>query len=183
MNYNFTKLKEEISNIENWLTKEFTNIRTGLASITILDNVKVENYGTLTPVNQVANITTEDAKTIRISPWDASQIKELEKAIVSADLGVSVSVDDKGIRLAFPELTSERRQMLMKTAKDKLEQAKVSLRGERDKVWNDLQAKEKENEISQDDKFQLKEEMQEIIDGAGNVLESLFDKKEREIIN
>ncbi len=183
MNYNFTKLKEEISNIENWLTKEFTNIRTGLASITILDNVKVENYGTLTPVNQVANITTEDAKTIRISPWDASQIKELEKAIISADLGVSVSVDDKGIRLAFPELTSERRQMLMKTAKDKLEQAKVSLRGERDKVWNDLQAKEKENEISQDDKFQLKEEMQEIIDGAGNVLESLFDKKEREIIN
>ena len=182
MNYDFTKLKEEVSNIENWLTKEFSNIRTGLASITILDNVKVENYGNLTPVNQVANITTEDAKTIRISPWDTSQIKELEKAIVNADLGVSVAVDDKGIRLAFPELTSDRRQILVKVAKDKLEQAKVSLRGERDKVWNDVQEKEKENEISQDDKFQSKDEMQKVIDGASNVLESLFEKKEKEIM-
>ena len=182
MNYDFTKLKEEVSNIENWLIKEFSNIRTGLASITILDNVKVENYGNLTPVNQVANITTEDAKTIRISPWDTSQIKELEKAIVNADLGVSVAVDDKGIRLSFPELTSERRQMLVKIAKDKLEQAKVSLRGERDKVWNDLQVKEKENEISQDDKFQLKDEMQKVIDSANNRLESLLEKKEREIM-
>ena len=180
--YDFVKLKEEISNIENWLIKEFSNIRTGLASITILDNVKVENYGTLTPVNQVANITTEDAKTIRISPWDASQIKELEKAIIKADLGVSVAVDEKGIRLAFPELTSDRRQMLTKVAKDKLEQSKVSLRGERDKIWSDIQEKEKDNEISQDDKFQLKDEMQKIIDGAGNGLLSLFEKKEKEIM-
>jgi len=180
--YDFTKLKTEVSGIENWLIKEFSNIRTGLASITILDGVKVENYGTLTPVNQVANITAEDAKTIRISPWDTSQIKELEKAIINADLGVSVAVDDKGIRLSFPELTSERRQILVKVAKDKLEQAKVSLRGERDKVWNDIQMKGKENEISQDDKFQLKDEMQKVVDDMGGLLVGLFEKKEREIM-
>jgi len=182
MNYDFVKLKMETSAIESWLMKEFANIRTGLASITILDGVKVENYGVLTPVNQVASITTEDAKTIRISPWDLSQMKGLEKAIIKAELGVAVAVDEKGIRLSFPELTSERRQMFVKNAKDKLEQAKVSLRGERDKVWNDIQLKEKENEISQDDKFQLKDEMQKIVDDMGRTLLSLFEKKEREIM-
>jgi len=182
MNYDFTKLRVEISNIEDWLLKEFAGIRTGLASVTILDNVKVENYGALTPVNQVASITTEDAKTIRISPWDLSQMKGLEKAITNAELGVAVAVDEKGIRLSFPELTSERRQVFIKNAKDKLEQAKVSLRGERDKVWNDIQLREKEKEVSQDDKFQLKDEMQKIVDDMGRTLLSLFEKKEREIM-
>ena len=182
MTYNFVNLKKEVANIRDWLTKELMNIRTGLASITIFDNVRVENYGALTPVNQMANITTEDAKTIRVNPWDSSQIKGIEKAIISADLGVSVAVDDKGIRLSFPELTSERRQMFVKVAKDKLEQAKISLRGERDKTWNDIQTKEKANEISQDDKFQLKDEMQKIIDDESQMLENLFEKKEKEIM-
>ena len=181
MDYDFKKLKEETLNIENWLKKEFSNIRTGLASTAILDNVKIENYGVLTPIDQVASITTEDAKTIRIKPWDLSQVKAVEKAIVDANLGVSSAVDDKGIRLSFPELTSERREAFVKMAKDRSEQAKVSLRGERDKTWNDIQTKEKDGEISQDDKFQLKDLMQKIIDDSGQELVSLFEKKEKEI--
>jgi len=182
MSYNFEKLKKDVSNIEDWLAKELSGIRTGLASISILDNVKVDNYGSLSPINQVANITKEDAKTIRISPWDQSQIQPLEKALTEADLGISVAVDDKGIRMSFPELTSERRQDFVKMAKAKLEQAKVSLRGGRDEVWNELQLKEKEGEIGQDEKFQLKNEMQKIIDDKGIVLVELFEKKEKEII-
>jgi len=182
MNYNFTRFKQDVSNIETWLVKEFSSIRTGSASISIIDNVKVENYGSFSPINQLANVTKEDAKTIRISPWDLSQIKKIEKSLMEASLGVSVAVDDKGIRLSFPELTSERRQDFVKVAKDKLEQAKISLRGERDKVWGDIQLKEKGGEISQDDKFQLKDEMQKVIDDMGGVLLSLFEKKEKEII-
>ncbi len=182
MSYNFIKLKKDVAEIENWLKKEFSNIRTGLVSITILDNIRVENYGNLTPINQIANLTIEDAKTIRIIPWDSSQVKGIEKAIIKFDLGVSVAVDEKGLRLSFPELTNERRQTFVKIAKDKLEQAKVSLRAERDKVWNDIQNKEKNNEISEDDKFQLKDEMQKIIDEIKEVLVVLFEKKEKEII-
>ncbi len=181
MDHFLKNLKTKTLDIESWLRKEFSNIRTGLASTAILDKVRVESYGVLTPIDQVASITTEDAKTIRIKPWDASQVKAIEKAVVGSDLGVSVAVDDKGIRLSFPELTSERRQDFVKIAKDKLEQAKISLRGERDETWSDIQAKEKEGEISQDDKFKLKDDMQKIVDDSGGVLLSLFEKKEKEI--
>lgn len=182
MSYNFAKLKEEVLEIENWLKKEFSNIRTGLASIAILDNVKVESYGNLTPVNQIASLTVEDAKTIRIAPWDLSQIKNIEKALIQSSLGMSVATDGKGLRLFFPELTNERRQTFIKVAKDKLEQSKVSLRLERDKIWGDIQSKEKDNDISEDEKFQLKNEMQKIIDETGKVLITLFEKKEKEIL-
>ncbi|MFH1402571.1 MAG: ribosome-recycling factor [Patescibacteria group bacterium] len=182
MNYDFIKLKEEIKNIEVWLAKEFSNLRTSVTSITILDGVKAENYGNLTPLNQMANIITEDAKTMRVSPWDSSQIKEVEKAIIKADLGASLRTDEKGVRLFFPELTGERREELVKTAKNKIEQAKISLRAERDKVWSDIQVKEKSGEVSQDEKFTLKDKMQKIVDDAGKKFVEMFEKKEKEII-
>ncbi len=177
----FTKLKIELENIKNWLIKEFSNVRTGTASISLLDNIQIENYGSMSPISQVASISVEDAKTLRIAPWDASQIQIIEKTLVEADLGVSVSVDDKGLRLVFPELTGETREKLVKVAKDKLEQAKVSIRGERDKTWTEIQSKEKESQISQDDKFRLKDEMQELVDGATKELSELYAKKEQEI--
>ncbi|MBU1046956.1 ribosome recycling factor [Patescibacteria group bacterium] len=181
MSYNFTKLNEEIKNIESWLSKEFSNLRTGTASISILDNVLVENYGVITPVSQIANISIESAKSLKINPYDSSLVKAIEKALINADLGVSVSVDSSGVRLSFPDLTGERREELIKKAKDILEQGKVRLRGERESVWSDIQAKEKEGEISQDEKFTYKEDMQKIIDEGGKILEGLFIKKEQEI--
>lgn len=179
--YDFKKLKEEIKNIENWLSKEFSNLRTGTASISILDNVRVENYGSLTPINQMANISIESAKSLKINPYDSSFIKVIEKALIDADLGISVSVDSSGVRLSFPDLTGERREELIKKAKEVLEQGKVRLRGERERVWNDIQAQEKEGEISQDEKFTYKEDMQKFIDEGGKILEGLFVRKEQEI--
>ncbi len=179
--YDFTKLKEEIKNIENWLSKEFSNLRTGTASISILDNIKVENYGVLTPINQLANIGVESAKSLRINPYDSSLVSGIEKALINADLGLSISVDGSGVRLTFPDLTGERREELVRKAKEMLEQAKVSLRGERERVWSDIQLKEKDGEMGQDEKFTYKEQMQKIVDEGGKGFEGLFVKKEGEI--
>ena len=179
--YDFAKLKEELKNIGDWFSKELLNLRTGTATPSILDDVKVESYGAVTPVNQMANITVEDAKNLKINPYDSSQIQDIEKSIVQADLGVAVSVDGSGVRLSFPDLTGERREELIKKAKSQLEQAKINTRSERDKVWNDIQSKEKDGEISQDEKFTFKDQMQEVVDDGIKQLEGLLEKKESEI--
>src|ERR1035437_7468651 len=137
MGYDFKKLKDNIKGSEEWLKKEYSGLRTGIASPTILDGVFVEVYGSHLPINQVANIGIEDARVIRITPWDKTQSKAIEKAITVANLGVSVGTDDKGVRIFFPELTGDRRTLLIKTAKAKLEDAKVNVRSFRDDTWND----------------------------------------------
>src|SRR3989344_7573292 len=98
MAYNFQPLKAAIATVEDWLKKEFQGIRTGRASPSLLDGVQVEAYGSRMPINQVGGISVEDARTLRISPWDMSQVKSIEKAIVDANLGVGVGSDDKGVR-------------------------------------------------------------------------------------
>src|SRR5574344_1036506 len=109
MAYDFKKLKENIKSAEEWLRREYSTLRTGVASPAILDDVFVEAYGSRMPLNQVANIGIEDTRVIRITPWDKSQSKAIEKAITVANLGVSVGSDDKGVRIFFPELTTDRR--------------------------------------------------------------------------
>jgi ribosome recycling factor len=181
MAYNFSDFKKRIEEIKEWLRKELSTIRTGRATPAILDGVKVESYGSLMPINQLANITVEDPKTIRISPWDASQLKAIEKAIMLKDIGLSVSTDGKGLRVAFPEVTQERRLLLIKASKEKLEEARVSLRQERDKVWNEIQAMEKSGKVSEDEKFRLKDQMQKIIEEGSASLEESAQRKEKEI--
>lgn len=181
MIYNFTPLKTKVKDVEEWLKKENAQIRTGRASISLLDFIRVDSYGSMVPLNQIGSISTEDPRTIRISPWDSSQIKEIEKVLVASNLGVSVSVDDKGIRVAFPPLTTERRDEFIKVAKSKLEQARVSLRKHRDETWEEIQAKEKEGGMSEDDKFRFKTEMEKIIQDTVKILETLYEKKENEI--
>jgi ribosome recycling factor len=181
MTYDFKELKEQVKGAEAWLAKEYTTLRTGIASPAILDGVHVESYGTRLPINQVANIGIEDARVIRITPWDKSQTKEIEKAITVANLGVSVGSDEKGVRVFFPELTGERRELLLKTAKAKLEDTRVNLRGFRDEAWKDIQQKEKDGEMTEDEKFRAKNDMQKIIDDSNAVLEGYLVKKEKEI--
>lgn len=181
MAYNFNQIKQSVKDTEEWLKKEFMNIRTGRATPAILDSVKVEAYGGDMAVNQVANVSTEDARSLRVTPWDMSLSKAIEKGIMIADLGLSVSIDDKGLRIIFPELTGDRRVALVKVAKQKLEDARVALRTEREKVLKDIDKQEKENIISEDEKFRLKTEIQKILDDAGRTLEEIFDKKEKEI--
>ncbi len=181
MSYNFQPFKQKIKDTEEWLKKEFATIRTGRATPAILDSVKVEAYGSDMPVNQVANVSIEDARTLRITPWDGSLGKAVERGITSANLGLSVVADDKGIRVIFPELTSERRGTLVKLAKQKLEEARIATRSEREKILKDIEGEERAGKISEDEKFRTKTELQKMVDEAGKVLDSFFDKKEREI--
>ncbi len=183
MQYNFTKLKTDIGATETWLTKEMSTIRTNRASPAILDGVRVEAYGSDMAISQVASMTNDDPRSIRITPWDHSLIKSIEKSITVANLGVSVSVDDKGIRVSFPELTGERRTEIVKTAKEKCEQARVQIRKHRDEVNTDIDKKEKEGGMSEDEKFRFKAEAQKMIDEANKKVADLLVKKEKEILS
>jgi ribosome recycling factor len=166
-----------------WLSNEYLGIRTGRATPTLLDSIRVDSYGSKVPINQVASVNIEDARTLRIAPWDTSQIQAIEQAIAKADLGVSASVDEKGLRVSFPELTAERRGVLQKLIKDKLEHARISMRGARDETWGDIQKKEKEKEISEDEKFRFKDEMQKLVDEGNATLDDIAKRKEEEIMN
>lgn len=181
MAYNFNTFKQGTKDVEEWLKREFTSIRTGRATPTILDGVKVEAYGSLMSINELGNVSTEDARSLRIIPWDMSVVKDIEKAIIVSDLGLSVSVDDKGLRVLFPDLTSDRRAAIVKIAKQKLEDAKVTLRGEREKTLKDVEKQEKEGGLSEDEKFRIKTDIQKMVDDATRALEEIFAKKEKEI--
>lgn len=183
MTYDFTELKNKLGDVEDWLSGEFSAIHTGRAIPALLDGVMIDSYGAKTVINHVAAVTAEDPRTLRVSPWDKSQIKEIEKAINNANLGVSVASDDQGLRVFFPELTTERRKAFVKIAKEKLEDSRISLRKEREDVWSDIQAKEKNGELSEDDRFRLKDELQKIVDDSNRKLENMADEKEREIMN
>jgi ribosome recycling factor len=181
MPYDFSNFKKQLHEVEEWLGTEYLGVRTGRATPAILDNVSVEVYNARTPLKHAASISIEDAKTIRVAPWDKSLIKAMEKAVMEANLGLSVSSDDQGLRVSFPDLTSDRRQALVKLTREKLEQARVSVRSERDEVWSEIQAGEREGEIPEDEKFRLKDEMQKHVDVANQRLESLASRKEEEI--
>lgn len=183
MAYDFSSLKARRTEVEEWLGKELSAIRTGRATPSILDGVKIDSYGAQVPINHAAGVTIEDAKTLRITPWDKGQIKDIEGAINSADLGLSVAADDSGIRVIFPELTADRRDQLVKVLKSKIEEAKVSLRGIRDEVWGDIQKKEKDGEITEDDKFRFKDEMQKLIDEGTKTFDEMGERKEKELAN
>ncbi|MCD5382056.1 MAG: ribosome recycling factor [Candidatus Pacebacteria bacterium] len=181
MTYDFSSFESRGTEIVDWLGKEYTAIRTGQATPALLDVVKVDSYGAMTPINQVASVGVEDARTLRISPWDAGQIQSIEKAITDADLGVSVAVDDSGLRVIFPELTSDRRAQLLKVAKTKLEEARVSIRGARDEVMKGIEAANKGGDMSDDEKFDAKEELQKLVDTKNKALEDMYTRKETEI--
>lgn len=179
--FDFSELKTKSKDIENWLAREMSTIRTGRATLSILDFVQVEAYGGKMAIKELANMTIEDPKTVRIEPWDAAAGKNIENAITSSNLGLSVAPYEKGLRVIFPELTGERREQFMKAARQKLEEAKVSLRNLRDKTWKMIEEKEKSGGMGEDDKFRFKDEMQKIVDGAGKRLEEMTQRKEEEI--
>jgi ribosome recycling factor len=134
-------------------------------------------------LKEIASITIEGARTLRVSPWDKTQVKEIEKAITIANLGVSVATDTDGVRVNFPELTSDKRKDFAKAAKDKLEDAKKHVRGHREQVIKDLQAKEKAGGYEKDEIFRLKNEVQKIVDDFNKKLEDLYARKEKEILS
>ena len=181
MTYTFTTFEKRAGEIADWLAKELATIRTGRAAPALLDGIQVESYGARVPLPQAASVSVEDPRTLRISPYDAGAVKVIEKAIAEANLGVSVAADERGVRVMFPELTGERRAQLLKIAKGKLEEARVSLRGVRDEVVRDLEQKEKDGELTKDEKFRAKETLQKKVDEANEKLNGMLERKEKEI--
>jgi ribosome recycling factor len=182
MQYNFSNFKAELKKVEEFLSKEYTQLNIGRASPMVLDGISVSSYGSFVPLKNVANISIEDPKTLRIAPWDKTQIKDIEKAIIASNLGLSVATDDLGIRVIFPQLTTESRKTLVKVLKEKLEEQRITVRREREVVWRDVEAKEKKGEMTEDEKFRAKEELQKIIDETNGKLEANFEKKEKEVM-
>lgn len=181
MAYDFSSLDAGIKETKEWLEREFSSIRTGRSSPAILDSVKPEVYGTRTPLQQLGSVSIEDARTLRVIPWDKSVMKAVEKAITEADLGVSVVTDDQGLRVIFPELTAERRTLLAKLAGQKCEEARVTLRGHRTDAIKDLEASEKEGGMGEDELKRLKDEVQKKIDAANVDLDAMLKRKQEEI--
>lgn len=175
--YNTTNFKSELKKIEEWLSKEFMQVQTGRATPMILDSVMVESYGSFTPIKNIASISIEDAKTLRIAPWDKSQIKGIEGAIQNANLGLSVVSDGEGVRAIFPMLTTENKTKLVKILKDKLEDARISVRKERQGAIDKLE------DMTEDETKRAKEEIQKCVDEVNKNLESIFDKKENDLMN
>lgn len=182
MAYNFNNFKQGAEGAIEWLKREYAGLRTGKAAPAILDTVLVESYGSKMPINQLANVNLEGPQSIRIVPWDAAVSKSIETAIQNSNLGLSVSMDDKGLRVNFPSLTSERRTELAKVAKQKLEEARIRVRTEREKVHSDVDKQEDDGAMGKDDAFRAKTELQKLVDEANKKLEDLYEKKEKEIL-
>ena len=181
MTYDFSSLKTRLGEIEAHFKESLTTLRTGRATPALLDSVQAESYGSRTPIKHLASITIEDPRSLRVTPWDKSQIKPIETGIAAANLGVSTQADGASLRVIFPELTSDRRKALIKLAKEKFEEARISVRQARDETWNDIQTKEKDGGMSEDEKFRYKDELQKFIDGSNKNLEESVAKKEAEI--
>ena len=182
MQYNFLNFKTEINKVSEYLSREYSQLNIGRASPMVLDGISVESYGSHVPLKNVASISIEDPKTLRIAPWDKNQIKEIEKSIVSSNLGLSVATDESGIRVIFPQLTTETRQTLVKVLREKLEESRIIIRKKREQIWDEIQKLEKESKITEDEKFKAKEDLQKIIDEINKNLESIFEKKEKEVM-
>ncbi len=183
MSYNFSQIKKEAEEVKEWFKKECSVLRTGRATPALVENLLVESYGSRTPLKHIAAIGVEDAKTLRISPWDSSSIKDIEKAITVSNLGVQPIADKDSVRIRLPDLTEERRSSLVKILYEKLEEAKISLKLKRDEVWKDIQEKQREAEITEDEKYRYKDDLQKIIDEAVEGLEEMAERKEEEIKN
>ncbi len=179
--YDFKTLKTSIEEAQQHYKEELSAIRTGRAAPALLDTIKIESYGSQLPLNQVGTISVEDARTLRISPWERDSINQIEQAIRDAGIGATLSSDEKGVRVSFPELTSERREQLIKLTGTKLEEARITLRRHREEVWSDIQKQQKEGELTEDEKFSSKEEMEKIIKKGNETLEEMAKKKEQEL--
>ncbi len=158
-------------------------MRTGRANIGLLDSLKVEYYGSEMPINQVANVTVEDARTLVITPWDKSMVGAVEKAIFKSDLGLTPNTAGQVIRLPMPAMTEERRRDLTKVARGEAEQARVAVRSVRRDVMNDLKELLKEKLVSQDDERRAQEEVQKLTDRFVAEVDAVLAEKEKEMMH
>jgi ribosome recycling factor len=178
----FDELKENMEKAIAALEKSFNKVRTGRASLSLLEGIKVEYYGTVTPLNQVASLSVPESRLIVISPWDSTILGIIEKAIQKSDLGLMPNNDGKLIRLAIPPLTEERRRELVKVVRKMAEECKVKQRNSRRDANEQLKVLKKDNEISEDDLYNFQEEVQKMTDRYIQKADEVLGAKEKEIM-
>lgn len=178
----FQKFKEDMEKTLVTLSKFFSRVRTGRACISLLDGIKVDYYGTATPIAQAANISVPESRLLLIVPWDVSIITEIEKAIQKSDLGLTPSNDGKVVRLTIPQLTEERRKEIAKTVKKMAEECKIKLRNARRDANEELKALKKNNKISEDEMFTFQQDVQKLTDQYIEKTDKVLAAKEKEIM-
>ncbi len=178
----YSVYETKMEKVMTFLKEELGSIRAGRASASVLDRITVEYYGSESPINQVASITSPDPHMLVIQPWDASLVKEVEKAILKSELGITPTNDGKSVRLAFPALTEERRKELVKTVSKKAEDAKVGIRNARRDAMDDFKKQEKKGEITEDDLKNMEKDIQKLTDKFVARIEEEVKAKEKEIL-
>lgn len=178
----YSKIQEKMDKTINVYKENLSEIRAGRANPAILNKIKIDYYGTPTPINQVAGVSVPEARLIVIQPWDASILKEIEKAILTSDIGINPNNDGKLIRLVFPELTEERRKDLVKEIKKMAEEAKVAIRSSRRDGLDEFKKKQKDLEITEDDLKVAENDIQKLTDKKIEEIENITSNKEKEIM-
>jgi ribosome recycling factor len=176
------ELKEQMDSSLQSLDKELNRIRTGRASVSLIDGIKVDYYGTITPLNQIATLSVPESRLITIQPWDTNIIAVIEKAIQKSDLGLNPMNDGKLIRISIPSLSEERRKELVKVAGKVVEDCKISLRNHRRNINENLKNRKKDKEISEDEYFKKHDEVQKMTDEYVAKCDKIFTEKEKDII-
>ena len=179
----YTNLKEKMGKTINVYSEKLAEVRAGRANPAILNKIKIDYYGTPTPINQVAGISVPEARLIVIQPWDASVLKEIEKSILASDIGINPNNDGKVIRLAFPELNEERRKELVKDIKKMAEDAKVAIRSIRREGIDEAKAEQKEGTLTEDELKNAENEIQKMTDKNIEEIDKILDAKEKEVMS
>lgn len=176
------KSEETMRKSINFLKEELATIRAGKANPKLVDKILVSYYGTMTPLNQIANISVPEPRTILIQPWDGNALRDIEKAIMTSDLGINPNNDGKIIRLMIPVLTEERRKELVKVVKKETENSKIAVRNIRRDTNEEIKKLEKQSEISKDDQKRAEDEMQKLTDRYISFIDDIYKEKEKEIL-
>ena len=179
----FKEIEEKMDKTLNVLQENFAEVRAGRANPAILNKIKVDYYGVPTPISQVAGISVPEARLIVIQPWDMSILKELEKAILASDIGITPNNDGKVLRLAFPELNEERRKEIVKDIKKTAEESKVSIRSLRRDGLDKAKKEQKDGNITEDDLKNAENEIQKLTDKKIEKIDEILANKEKEIMS
>ncbi len=179
----FTNIKEKMDKTINVYNEKLSEVRAGRANPTILNKVRIDYYGTPTPINQVAGVSVPEARLIVIQPWDMSILKEIEKAIIASDIGINPNNDGKVIRLSFPELTEERRKELVKDIKKMAEEAKIAIRAVRRDGIEEAKTNQKEGNMTEDELKQAEDQIQKMTDKSVEEIDKILENKEKEVMS
>ncbi|MGA2939184.1 MAG: ribosome recycling factor [Syntrophobacteraceae bacterium] len=178
----YLDLDDRMNKAAETLESEYKRLRTGRASISLVDGIRVDYYGSATPLSQLATLTIPDPRTIVIQPWDTSVVGEIEKAILKSDLGLTPMNDGKAIRINIPPLTAERRRDLVKVVKKRAEESKVAVRNIRRDINEKIKDLKKDKKVSEDEQFRAQDEIQRITDDYVKKIDAVYGAKEKEIL-